>query len=525
MAEEDCSARVAIVSKFDMPHHQSAMSPKDVKLLARKYDILLYLHPCAPSEGWTMDKLRYEGGKKHWDKIFNKTFSEMKGWKDRFLFIDRRAIPDAMAWRHHDSDVNDVLPDNDFSILDVRALAKNAINLRPMHPELLFVVDLATVWDFPRYHPIFKDTRGNVVIMSEYLRFPFLAGISIEKGVVLKDPKMIAAREKKKVQAARATAKKKENLKRTDDEGGSSRPKLKKRKTQAKKANTTGSDHVSSPIPIRTIVPTRLVAPARSGSGRHNDEAQTTLEDEPLSPHQSANDSVYNFINIVDDKDNHSAALSFPAAGVFLSETNVDASSQRLDRPNLSQGLYTGGPQLQVGMLKRELMVHLAPSDTQEESNALTNAVALQRAWLADAHTECSDIVWKLVIVKVLEDERNNLFVINKDQALRIQELEAKVARKDSALAATERIHEYKESLSEPFNMAIQARWGKGLAEGRTKKEILAGLHKAENFNAYSDKKIIPYVHPDPAPSGRNSAPTISKALGGSSLPPNQKKT
>ncbi|GKF17772.1 hypothetical protein Tco_0062690, partial [Tanacetum coccineum] len=28
-----------------------------------------------------------------------------------------RAIPDAMAWRHHDFDVNDPFPDNDFSAL------------------------------------------------------------------------------------------------------------------------------------------------------------------------------------------------------------------------------------------------------------------------------------------------------------------------------------------------------------------------------------------------------------------------
>ncbi|GKD65610.1 hypothetical protein Tco_1307718, partial [Tanacetum coccineum] len=294
----------------------------------------------------------------------------MKGWKDRFLFIDRMAIPDAMAWRHHDFDVNDVLPDNDFSILDVRALAKNAINLRPMHPELLFVVDLATVWDFPRYHPIFKDTRGNVVIMSEYLRFPFLAGISIKKGVVLKDPKMIAAREKKKVQAARATAKKKENLKRTDDEGGSSRPKLKKRKTQAKKANTTGSDHVSSPIPIRTIVPTRLVAPARSGSGRHNDEAQTTLEDEPLSPHQSANDSVYNFINI--------AGSSKPLARSLYRRSPITGQNVKEGESSRFIAIYVldwnipHRCRVDTPMWYRELMVYLAPPAAQEESNALT---------------------------------------------------------------------------------------------------------------------------------------------------------
>ncbi|GJY04398.1 hypothetical protein Tco_0370338, partial [Tanacetum coccineum] len=57
MAEESCSAKVAIVPKFDMPRHLSSMTPKDVKALARKYNIPLDLHPCAPSEGWMMDKL------------------------------------------------------------------------------------------------------------------------------------------------------------------------------------------------------------------------------------------------------------------------------------------------------------------------------------------------------------------------------------------------------------------------------------------------------------------------------------
>nr|GEX93602.1 hypothetical protein [Tanacetum cinerariifolium] len=67
----------------------------------------------------------------------------MKGWKDKFSVIDRRAISDAMAWRHHDSDVND------------------------------------------RLSPHFKYTGGNAITMSEYLCFPFLFGVSIGKGTVI----------------------------------------------------------------------------------------------------------------------------------------------------------------------------------------------------------------------------------------------------------------------------------------------------------------------------------------------------
>ncbi|GKE19198.1 hypothetical protein Tco_1426775 [Tanacetum coccineum] len=101
--------------------------------------------------------------------------------------------------------------------------------------------------------------------------------------------------------------------------------------------------------------------------------------------------------------------------------------------------------------------------------------------------------------------------------------------------------HEYKQSLSEPFNMAIHVGWGRGLSEGRTEKEIIAVLSRVENFDAYFDRKLYPMydklfekeypfvmkiasgyhhtvanflkIHPDPAPSGSLVAPTISSAL------------
>nr|GFC19535.1 hypothetical protein [Tanacetum cinerariifolium] len=63
-----------VVPKFDMHRHESKMTAKDVKLLARKYSIPLDLYPCDPTEVG-----KYAGG-----KIFNETFSEMKGWKDHF---------------------------------------------------------------------------------------------------------------------------------------------------------------------------------------------------------------------------------------------------------------------------------------------------------------------------------------------------------------------------------------------------------------------------------------------------------
>nr|GEW21901.1 hypothetical protein [Tanacetum cinerariifolium] len=63
----------------------------------------------------------------------------------------------------------------------------------------------------------------------------------------------------------------------------------------------------------------------------------------------------------------------------------------------------------------RELMIHLAPLAAQEETNALTNDVALQRAWFNLARGPWSKrIYWS--------------------------ELEAEIAQKDYAMAAAERM-------------------------------------------------------------------------------------
>nr|GEW48621.1 hypothetical protein [Tanacetum cinerariifolium] len=162
MAEEAHSAEVTVMLKFDMPCHESTMSSKDVKSFVLRHRIPLDLHPCASSEGWMMDQLPKEvigaGG-----RVFQETFFQMKRWKKMFFFLDRRVIPNAMPWRHHDSDVNDTVPDDDFSILDVQKLTERFIDLRPMPADLLF----------------------RVVTMSEYFRFPFLFGASIVQGTAL----------------------------------------------------------------------------------------------------------------------------------------------------------------------------------------------------------------------------------------------------------------------------------------------------------------------------------------------------
>ncbi|GJZ43762.1 hypothetical protein Tco_0591017 [Tanacetum coccineum] len=160
MSEEDHLADVAVMPKFDMPCYESTMSSKDVKSLALRHRIPLDLHPCALSEGWTMDQLpedmiglyeqffEFSGIRVPFSTFLLGVIKHFRVHISQLVPLDRRAILDAMAWRHHDSDVNDTVPDDGFDILDVQALTERFIDLRPVPSGLLFKGGLATTWDF-----------------------------------------------------------------------------------------------------------------------------------------------------------------------------------------------------------------------------------------------------------------------------------------------------------------------------------------------------------------------------------------
>nr|GEW22576.1 hypothetical protein [Tanacetum cinerariifolium] len=89
------------------------------------------------------------------------------------------------------------------------------------------------------------------------------------------------------------------------------------------------------------------------------------------SPCESADESVYNFINIDDDKRKDSplhlepfVRLSKkPITGdkerVFSSESNVDGSSQRLNGPYPSQDLPTSGQNVEEGKSTRSAAIYV----------------------------------------------------------------------------------------------------------------------------------------------------------------------
>nr|GEW81051.1 hypothetical protein [Tanacetum cinerariifolium] len=181
---------------------------------------------------------------------------------------------------------------------------------------------------------------------------------------------------------------------------------------------------------------------------------------------------------------------------------------------------------------------------------------------LVESHAECKDMAGKLIQARLdldhsshlytslsdqykafksnhegyvgklegLENHNRELAHVNKDQTLRIKELEDELARKDSALVYAKRLnveraqekeklvtqlrkiememfdcickllptvvehllqsHKYKHSLSEPYNLAIQVGWGKRLSEERSEEDLLALMSRMEGFNVYADKKM-----------------------------------
>ncbi|GJZ89998.1 hypothetical protein Tco_0661925 [Tanacetum coccineum] len=230
--------------------------------------------------------------------------------------------------------------------------------------------------------------------------------------------------------------------------------------------------------------------------------------------------------------------------------------------------------QFQVRMSRKashpEVELTMCPNGSFTRGAAWTPLCGVESLWrVKGEHDGCAE---KL---QVLEDQNSKLSRVSKDQALRIKELEDVLAKKDSTLVYAERInveraqekeklvaqlsqtemekfdcirkllptvvsrlfqsHEYKHSLSKPFNLAIHARM--------------------ENFDAYADKKMYveydklfekryPYVekissgfrhivadllkvYPEPPPSGQALSTTVgaaakpsSRKTPGSSAPP-----
>ncbi|GJZ95466.1 reverse transcriptase domain-containing protein [Tanacetum coccineum] len=534
-ADMGSQAEASSSSKRDMGSYISTMKPSDVKALTRKYKIPRDLHPVAVSSEWTMDRLTDEyiglyeqyfefaglrvpfstfllavirhfhvhisqlvplgltrltlfelycrslnivpsvtlfrvfyklskqgdwfsfekrAGKDFRGKILNETFSCMKKWKGRFFFIDRRAIPDAMCWRHHDSDISDPAPKDGFDEADVITLTHQPIDIR--------------------------DPEGNVVTMSEYLRLPFLSGMTIEAGEALTEQNVIPQHTTTPLSADEQVPDKTDSQQRVE----ASDPKIVA--TRIRKANAAAKRKAEK----------NREAQAGVGGLRASSSGGNLLE---IPAYDSANTTTRLY---EEHRDEHSGVLgnrdALPHCCPPVSENGKSIAHEETPMPDpLPKGVGADGagsslpPSLFVpswGIHQRsrvttpeecrDLMVNLIPPGVREEMNLLVimcywTVLVLLGPWcygtgphplqLREEHAQCSE---GLAVVRA---EKDSLMATNAEQALRIKELEqqlksvdevhssavkdleSQLAQKDSALVYAERISGERLSENEPI--------------------------------------------------------------------------
>nr|GEW51068.1 hypothetical protein [Tanacetum cinerariifolium] len=517
MSEEDQSVDVTALPKFDMPLYESEMTAKDVKIVGYPTWYPLRSTPCCSDQG--MDHEPTTG--RH-DKAIQ-TVLRVLGNKDAFFYL-----------------------------------------------------------------PIGRYQAFSLVTMYEYIRFPFVSGASILKGPALTPQDQIKQHITRSFSSNQTIPAKTDHQKRVEVED----PKIvatrerkaqdaSKKREKKKRDSSTAFEHVSSLEPLRAMGTTGLAIENPYEAAVETVESQ---EDQSLyiPPYDSANRYVHDDRGVRDDEETNSLRLgSFvdqSRRNLNLVQTEVFQSflgdhfvhRAHVDERESSRNQAYYVPEwsicqrcrMDTSMWCHELIVYLPPA-TQEESNALTNATALERAWfnlgqgalaqtdilerfenlqadydqLAKTHSECGETMVKskhdgcVGKLEVLENQNRELSQVNKNQALRIRGLEDELARKDSAMVYAERInaeraqekeklvaqlskidmekfdcirkllptvvyrifrsHEYKQSLCEPFKLAIQAEWAKGLAEERSEEDLLELMSRMEGFDAYADNKMF----------------------------------
>ncbi|GJV65311.1 hypothetical protein Tco_1476139 [Tanacetum coccineum] len=184
----------SIMAKNDMDLYHSRLTPDDLNDPIIKYKIPRDLHPRLPSEDFVMSELPDDAVDIYHRMVHFSQFGPLgdwfsfakrcapspiciddnhsctKHWKSGFFFIDRRAIPDAMVWRHPDAAIDDPRPAaGSFNMADVRCLGAHVIKLRDMPEGVLVFSGLSRVYKSRVYDPVLRGANGNVIGIHDFL--------------------------------------------------------------------------------------------------------------------------------------------------------------------------------------------------------------------------------------------------------------------------------------------------------------------------------------------------------------------
>ncbi|GJV96072.1 hypothetical protein Tco_1547649 [Tanacetum coccineum] len=413
-------------------------------------------------------------GKDFRGKILNETFSCMKKWKGRFFFIDRRAIPDAMCWRHHDSDISDPAPKDGFDEADVIALTHQSIDIRGILSGLLFSAGFAITWPSFSFWMTIEDSErlDERNVIPQHTTTPLSADEQVpektdsQQRVEVLDPKIVATR----IRKVKAAAKRKVEKNMESEGAGGSEGSLKRRKPSSGPEGgdkEKSSDHI--PYSRRYL----LEIPA-------HDSANTTtrLYEEHHDEHSGVlGNRDGNFDDDVDEEidlegpDRH---VSETTERVVIETESIPTVATRPDNgksiaqeetPMLDPPLQGIHQRSRVTTPEecRDLMVNLIPLGVREEMNLLDNNVILDRAWfslargaMAQAHAICQfeSLYDTFMLARAVSEIREE-----KTGAIR-KLLPTVVERLIRALKTNAKFFV-------PFNYALQTEWGQGLAEER----------------------------------------------------------
>nr|GEZ64841.1 hypothetical protein [Tanacetum cinerariifolium] len=93
-------------------------------------------------------------------KCFKVVTTSLKGWKKKIFLLDRCAVPNAMPWRHDDTNLHDDFPTH-YDEGEVARMSEFLVPLRPPPRHLLYVCGLTTTCRHPELRYDIKDPDMN----------------------------------------------------------------------------------------------------------------------------------------------------------------------------------------------------------------------------------------------------------------------------------------------------------------------------------------------------------------------------
>ncbi|GKD51906.1 hypothetical protein Tco_1280882 [Tanacetum coccineum] len=535
----------AVVLKFDMHVYTFVLTFDEVKNLVSEYAIPLDLHPCVPPYGLTMNRLPA-------DKIgIYDQYLELSGVRVPFstfllgvikhfrvdisqlvpLGLNRVTMFEiycrsleidpsvnllscysgAMPWRHQDSSVADPALTG-VRAEDIRRLCENVIDLRPVHPAMLYAVGLTTIWKHVGHHPVFKDSEGNVATsMSQFLKFPMAGGVRVGRGTALaaneSDHQRVVEVENERVLAAKRKAQiaKDKAVGKKVAEGVSHR--TKKRKTtplsfalsdsEADESNRSGSGTHHSASPLNTNIP-------------NEDRLATSLISEPVNQTEEGMDQPLDNV-----KDTTETVRSGPerthasgSAGHGVSSTS--GGSHRLAFLARHPGGDSAGSSLRRDAGALELFVpawnlttHSILNDAEscrdmmryealnEDYRELFESHRSGRAVHLGCVEKEAGLVEKL---PAIEKENDDLLDRDRERERSVSSGWRRILppkrppwpRQKLLPTVVQRLlsnGEYKKSLTDVFNLAIAAGWSEGVKAACSENEAQAFLATAVEYD------------------------------------------